>query len=292
MPLERPDERKLLFGALLVGASALPAGAVVSGLLAGVGGNWLAEAVGGVIGAGPPPGVALTRAFARAVQTAASDLRKAYGLERVRHEGEDGFDLLRQSAREITLVEAPAGVADMPAVQQHVGAALAQVLHGFPDAQVRLLREQLLPATARAFQEELAREPEAWRLYHGWVLERLATQSAAIQAALAAQPQARAALGDAALLEDRLDDFGARLDALLEEVRAQLRAAAGGDLDIDQSELSEGISYGALNRFGGSPAPTIPAGKLRINQSRQRGGISWGALNSFPTPPPAQDEDE
>ncbi|MEI7772684.1 MAG: hypothetical protein WCI67_22020, partial [Chloroflexales bacterium] len=146
MPIEHPDTRKLLFGALFVGASALPAGAVFSGLLAGVGGNWLAEAFGGVVASGPPPGEALARAFARAVQTASTELRKEYGVERARHDGADAFELLRQTARSVTAVETPAGVADLAAVRSSLSGALGQVLLGFPDPQVHLLRDRLLPA--------------------------------------------------------------------------------------------------------------------------------------------------
>ncbi len=292
MSLESSATRKLLFGALFVGASALPAGAIFSGLLAGVGGNWLAEAFGGVIGAGPPPGVALTRAFARAVQTASAQLRTEYGEERIGHDGANAFDLLRQTARRVTAVESPTGMADIAAVQRHLGGALGQILHGFPDAQVNLLRERLLPTTARAFHEELAREPEAWRLYHGWLLERLATQSMALQTALAAQPAARAALADPAALEDRLDRFDARLDALLADLRDELRAAATGvDIAVDQSEQVDGTSYGAFNQFGTRPPPTAPSGTTRINQSKQKGGVSYGAFNSYGTTPPVKDED-
>ena len=99
------------------------------------------------------------------------------------------------------------------------------MLHGFPDAQVRLIREQLLPTTARAFHEELARGPEAWRLYHSWLLERMVAQSVALQTALAAQPAARATLLDPHLLENRLDSFSSRLDTLLSEIQEELRRA-------------------------------------------------------------------
>jgi hypothetical protein len=166
MGIDQPDPRKLLFGTLFVGASALPAGTLISGLLAGVGGNWVAEAVGGVIGAGPPPGAALTRAFARAVQSAATQLRREYGEERARRDGQDAFELLRQAARGITAVDAPAGSADLVGVQRTVAGGLDQLLQGFPDAQVRLVRERLLPTTARAFHAGAGRRarPRAQRL--------------------------------------------------------------------------------------------------------------------------------
>lgn len=294
MSSEQLDARKLLFGLLLAGASALPAGNVISGLLAGVGGNWVAEAVGGVVAAGPPPGAALTRAFARALQSAARDLRTEYGEERARRDGQDAFELLRQTARGITVVETPTGTADLVAVQRGVAGGLDELLHGFPDAQVRLLRERLLPATARAFHEELAREPEAWRLYHGWLLERMAAQNVALHAALASRPAARAEIADPAALEGRLDSFSARLDALLAGLQEELRraAATGPEIEVDQSGQEEGTSYGAFNSFGTSQPPAAPPGKTRVNQSGQKGGTSFGAFNSFgKTPPPAEDDD-
>jgi len=286
-----PDARKLLFGTLLVGASALPAGNLIAGLLAGVGGNWVAEAVGGVIAAGPPPGSALTRAFARAVQTASTGLREEYGAERVRRDGADAFELLRQTARSLTLVETPTGAADIATVQRSVSGGLAALLHAFPDAQVRLLRERLLPVTARAFHEELAREPEAWRLYHSWLLERMAAQNVALHAALAAQPAARAELADPTALAQRLDAFGARLDTLLAALQAELRTAAGVDITVDQSEQEGGTSYGAFNAFETDQAPAAPPGKTRVDQSKQKDGTSYGAFNSFGETPPSGDDD-
>ncbi len=291
--MTNPDARKLLFGLLLTGASALPAGTVISGLLAGVGGNWVAEAVSGVVAAGPPPGAALTRAFARAVQTAARGLRAEYGEERARHDGQDAFELLRQTARGITAVATPSGPADIVAVQRGVAGSLDQLLHGFPDAQVRLLRERLLPATARAFHEELAREPEAWRLYHGWLLERMAAQNVALHAALVAQPGARAELADPAALEDRLDTFADRLDTLLAEIQDELRraAATGPEVEVNQSAQEGGISYGAFNAFKTGQPPAAPSGKIRVNQSGQKGGASFGAFNTFGKTPPASEDD-
>jgi hypothetical protein len=281
--------QKLLFGTLLVGASALPAGSVISGLLAGVGGNWVAEAVGGVIGAGPPPDAALTRAFARAVQTAVAELANEYSAERVRRDGSDAFALLRQSARSVTTVTPVGDAPDITAVQHTLSGALTEVLHGFPDAQVRLLRERLLPTTAHAFHVELAREPEAWRLYHSWLFERMLAQNAALQHTLATHPTARAELVDATALEDRLDSFTAQLDALLAVLCAELHAAA--ELIIDQSEQQDGTSYGAFNQFGTADSPPIPPGKTRIDQSKQSGGRSYGAFNTFSSTPPAEEED-
>jgi hypothetical protein len=286
---DHPAAQKLLFGTLLVGASALPAGSVISGLLAGVGGNWVAEAVGGVIGAGPPPDAALTRAFARAVQTAVAELHIEYGAERVRRDGSDAFALLRQSARSVTTVTPVADAHDIAAVQHTLSGALTKVLYGFPDAQVRLLRERLLSATARAFHSELAREPEAWRLYHSWVFERLLAQNVALQHTLATHPVARAELIDAAALEDRLESFTGQLDALITALRAELHAAA--ELVIDQSEQQDGTSYGAFNQFGTADSPPIPSGKTRIDQSKQSGGRSYGAFNTFGSTPLAEEED-
>jgi hypothetical protein len=146
-----PDARKLLLGSLLIGASSAPPGGILTGVLTGVGGNWLSEALGSVISAGPPPDAALRAAFTRAVQRAATDLRQAYGRDRVAHDGHDAFDLVRQTARRMTDVTLPPGVADLRAIQQALGGALTSVLHGFPDAQTTLLRDRLLTATAQAF---------------------------------------------------------------------------------------------------------------------------------------------
>lgn len=234
MPLERGASSKLTFGLLLIGASALSGSgtiaAVVGGAAAsavsGVGVNWVSEAVGSVVGAGPPPDEALREAFRRAVQAAVKELRQAYTDERVRRDGADAFKLLREVAREARVTEVPQGATEIIAVQRGLADALGQLLHGFPEPQVQHVRERLLPATARAFQSELANDPQAWRLYHSWVLERLLRQSTALKAALSERPAARAELADAAALEDRLDEVERRLVALLEGLREELLRAA------------------------------------------------------------------
>lgn len=303
--MDSADKNKLMLGTLLVGASAIPAGSVVSGLvgvsaipaesvvsglLAGVGGNWVAEAIGGVIAAGPPPASALTQAFTRAVQAASARLAAEYGAERLRHDHDDAFALIRKTARSTTLAALPSTDRDIVAVQRSLATTLADLLHGFPDAQVTLLRERLLPTTAQTFQEELARDAAAWRLYHGWLLQRLSVQNAALQSALAAQPAARAAFGDPAALEDRLDDFADQLARLLAELRAELQRAADTTLEVDQSGQEDGTSYGAFNAFETDQPPQTPAGNTRVDQSQQRGGTSYGAFNRFGKTPQAEDD--
>lgn len=296
MTTNATPHNKLLFGTLFVAASALPAGSIISGLLANVGANWVAEALNGVATVGSPAGTPLTRVFARAVQSATTQLHRTYGgTERTRSDGQDAFELLRGVARGITSVEISGQPIDLAGVQRSVASSLDQLLHGFPDAQVRLIREQLLPTTARAFHEELAREPEAWRLYHSWLLERMVAQSVALQTALAAQPATRATLLDPRMLENRLDSFSTRLDTLLIEIQDELRRATGSDIAVDQSEQTGGTSYGAFNQlgsFGEDQPPSLPSGKIRVNQSKQQGGVSYGAFNRVGQAPPDRKNDD
>lgn len=258
------DARKLMLGTLLVGASALPAGNLIAGLLSDVGKSWASEAVRGATGAGPSPGSALTAAFVRAIQAGVSGLRREYGAERLGRDGKDAFDLLRQIARGVTVIEMPSvsDGDDIVAVQRGFSGALATVLSGFPDAQVRLLRVSLLPATARAFHEELSRDATAWRLYHGWLFARMATQSTALRAAFVNRPTVWASLVNPVALEDHLDAFSARLDSLLVELRDNLRAAAlGADSDLSAWEGSD--DYGLFNEVGARRPLTVPYGRRR-----------------------------
>ncbi|PDV97775.1 hypothetical protein [Candidatus Chloroploca asiatica] len=241
MPAESDAKAKLTLGLLLVGASVLPASGILGSVLGaagGVGGNWVAEALGGVFGAGPPPAAQLQQAFTNAVREAASTLREQYGLDRVRHDNADAFDLLRDTARSVTAIELPPEAQDLAAVQRSLAAALNQLLHGHPDAQVLLIKQQLLPTTARAFQAELSRNDQAWRLYHGWLLERMLTQSVALQSALADQPAARAQLSNVAALEAHFDLFGEQLEGMLTALRKLLERAALTPAAPDQATIT------------------------------------------------------
>ena len=237
MPLDRTTGAKLTFGLLLVGAGALPASSILGSLLGaagGIGGNWVAEALGGVFGAGPPPDVQLRTAFINAVREAASTLRKEYGSTRVTNDGQDAFALLRKTATSVTTLELPPEAQDLAVVQRELATALTQLLHDFPDAQVILIKQRLLPTTARAFQSELARNDQAWRLYHGWLLERMLRQSEAIQVALATHPSARTDLANVAALEASFERFKEQLEATLVELCALLDRAALAPAVLDQ----------------------------------------------------------
>ena len=241
MPVERNTGVKLTLGLLLVGATALPAGNILVSMLgttaAGVGINWIAETLGGVFSAGPPPHAHLRAAFINAVRESAGMLREQYGLDRVKHDRVDAFELLRETARDLVTLELPPEARDLETVQRGLAAALTQLLHGYPDAQVTLIKQQLLPSTARAFQAELARNDQAWRLYHGWLIEHMLGQSVAVQAALARQPTARTELADVANLEAHFTQFKQHLEDVLSALRNLLEQAALAPVDPDQNTL-------------------------------------------------------
>lgn len=279
--MQQRDARKLLFGALFVGASALPAGTIVSDLLISIGGNWLAEVVGGVISAGPPPSGALTRTFAKSVELAITKIRVEYGAERVSHDSADAFELLRQTGRSITEVTLPSGTNNIAHFQSTIVGSLSEVLYGFPDSQIRIIQQRLLTLTAHSFHEELAREPEAWRLYHSWLLEHLTTENASILTALVAHPVAHHALTDPSALANRIGNYTSHLDEMLLTLEGKLQSASGAEIIIDQSAQEGGVSHGAFNQFGTGHASPPKPGKIHVNQSKQTGGVNYGAFNYF-----------
>ncbi|NTU78110.1 MAG: hypothetical protein HGA45_01695 [Chloroflexales bacterium] len=245
--MSQADSRKLFAGALLLGASALPLGSFVAGVVGGVGGNWVAEALGGVVGA-PAPAVELGRAYERALRRAVNDLRREYQRAYGSQETLSAFDLLRESAGSVAGAEPLAGAASIDEVQAALVRGLDGLLYGHPERQVSFVEERLLEQMARAFHDELASSPEAWRLFNSWLLERLLHQSAQLGDAVARLPALLARLEAPAPSAATIDAAGERLDAELAAIREELRRIAAG--------RAQGAAPG-----GGRPAVDVGGGQ-------------------------------
>lgn len=243
------DARKLVAGALLVGMSALPLGSFVTGVAGGVGGNWVAEALGGALGA-PPPDAELGRVYERALRRAVTELRREYQREYGRLEEPNAFALLQDSSAAIVAAEPLTGAASIGEVQAALVRGLDGLLYGHHERQVALIKARLLEQTARTFQAELASSPDAWRLFQGWLLQRLLQHSARLQAEVSRLPNLLTRLAAPAPPAQDLDAMADRLEAELDALRAELqRLAAGQPAGIGTTQ-SGGVNFGSGNQFG------------------------------------------
>lgn len=248
--MDKADARKLVFGSLLAGMSALPMGSFVAGaagIAGGVGGNWVAEALGGVLAA-PAPGLELGKVYERALRRAVNELRRDYQREFGRIEEPSAFALLSDSSTAIVTAEPVAGASSVGEVQTILVRGLDDILYGHNERQVAHIKAQILERSARAFQEELASDPEAWRLFQGWLLQRLLQNSAQLQAEVSRIPALLARLEASVPPLQDLDAMADQLDRELAAIRAELqRIAAGADAGTTRSSV---IDFGNNNKIG------------------------------------------
>jgi hypothetical protein len=283
---------KLALGALLIGASALPMGSFVSDLVGNIGTNWVSEAVGNVLPGGPPlaASTALEQAYTQALRRTVTQLRQEYQREYGAQEQLGAFALLQQSIDAVAQAEYPAGVGDIGMVQRVLASNLDVWLHGHPERQVVFIKTRLLEQMARNFQEELSAHPEAWRLFEGWLLQRMIQQNAELRTAIARLPESqfqhpdmRRALIDAA--SNRLDDelntirdelyniatgqpsataSGERRYLLRVQDDAQVGTAVAGDVhgNITVNQHDSGFRAGSGNTFGDLNVGDIAGGNI------------------------------
>ncbi|KAB8140701.1 hypothetical protein F8S13_22085 [Chloroflexia bacterium SDU3-3] len=249
------ETQKTVVGLLLVGASMLTGNAVLITIAGGVGVNLTSEGLAGLWGQagtlterGTPLSHAGERAIRRAVETLRRDYLKEYG----RTADTRAFDLVRDCAGAV-LDPAPDLRAASPlTAQQALAPALGELLHGHEPRQVERLQRELLPAVAEAFRDELAADTQAWARYHGWLIERLTAQSAALTAQLADLPAVLDALRQQPAALDALRDAFDALEAEIAALRVALERLAAGQggagTTFDNTDMEIG---GSLNQAGG-----------------------------------------
>lgn len=272
--MDTPDKAKLALGALLVGASALSGNALLATTAAGIGVNWASEALGGVIAAGAPalqPGTPLARAYERAMRSAVNNLRRTYQSEHGRQSDTSAFALLGDTAGSVAQAEFPA-VSTVGAAQQELTNNLDALLHGHDERQVAFIKARLLEQVARAFQEQLAADDEAWRLFHGWLIQATSGQSAALQAHVQHLPAVLDQLRDTTAALDALHDSSDRLEALLAELRRIALGVQPGP--APRRSHTQTIS-------GNAQVGVAVAGDVHGPVTNQTGGINLGSGNTI-----------
>ncbi len=205
----KPDATKLVLGTLLIGASALSGNALLATTAADIGVSWASEALGTMVAAGVStlqPGTPLARAYERAVRRAVTDLKRTYQSDHGRQSDTKAFALLSDTAGSVAQAEFPP-VATIDAVQQELVTNLDALLYGYDERQITFIKARLLEQVARTFQEELSGDPEAWRLFHGWLIQATAQQSAALSQSVGRLPAVLDQLRDSRASLDALHDF-------------------------------------------------------------------------------------
>ncbi len=219
--------QKTLAGALLVGGSLLTGDATTVTVAGGLGLNLASSGLEGMaerLGQALQPGTPLTQAYTRAIRKSVQQLQRDY--QRGGGAGESAaFTLVAASADSVAAAAYPATLT-VTTAQQALAASLAGLLHGHNEHVRAFLQTRLLAQVALTFRDELAAEPEAWRRFHGWLIEELGQQMRAAATAPVVTPPVKWQAADALLeqLTTRWQAFEERVAAL----HQQALANAGG----------------------------------------------------------------
>lgn len=235
------DSQKLVAGALLAGGSLLTGSTALITVAGGIGVNWTSEALAGLwdsraLAAGQED--VLAKAYQRAIRQAVGELRRQYTAAAKTSAPLQAFDLVAACAGSIGDAQFPSTL-EVADVQRALDDNLASLLYGHDEREVGFLKRNLLPAVARSFRNELAADDEAWRRYHGWLIEQMAAEAARAAAAAAASAavvppappemdRVLAAFEDAAAAQARLDAGADRLEELIRQWEEAAAMPPGG----------------------------------------------------------------
>jgi hypothetical protein len=276
--MDRGQGTKLALGALIAGVNVLSGNSLILTVAENITVNLASDALGEMISARAPqlpPGAPLTRAYERALRRASGDLRKQYLQQYGKQSDVKAFALITDTAGSVADAQYP-GVTNVGGAQQELARSLDALLYGHDERQVVWIKERLLEQVARTFQDELASDPEAWRLFHGWLIQIMNKQSAALQGSVKDLPKVLQKLNDSTAALDALSDATDRLETLLTEVRDELRRiAAGGHVTPPQPRThTQNISDNA--QVGAAIAGDVH-GPITI----QSGGVNYGSGNTI-----------
>lgn len=228
--MNRTDLTKTTLGALVIGAGILSGNALALTVAGGIGVNWAAEGLGSLWqNAAAPllsPGSPLTKAYERALRTAANDLKTSYE----RHHGPvaaaNAFNLIVESAAAVAQAEIESGIVDSTTAQITLSRHLDDLLYGHDEQQVIWLRERLLAMTAVAFQSELETDRAAGDAFRTWLLQQMAAQTVVLTQTLADVPAVLAELKRPEAVLEALSGTEACLQAELQALRIEIERLA------------------------------------------------------------------
>ena len=201
------EASRLVAGALLVGASILSGNHIMLAVAGGIGVNWTSESLmnlwQGQALSRLTPGSPFEKALGRAIRKAAKTLRSEYANANGGRRAKSAFDLLAKCADELgKSVDIPE-ITDQAAIKEVLGHGLDNLLLGHEGAD--WIKPRLLTAVGKVFQVELQTDNNAWRAFHGWLLQRMQLQIATQGAALAQLPSVVEQLADRDLARASLD---------------------------------------------------------------------------------------
>lgn len=220
------DTQKLVAGTLLVGASLLTGDATMITVAGGIGVNWASEGLAGLWDTrtlGLRQEEPLAKAYERAIVRAVADLRDQFRRDSSDHKKLLAFDMVANCADAIGAAQFPPTL-EVATIQTSLATSLDRLLLDHDAEEVAYLQRYLLPAVARAFRDQLAKDDKAWRRYHGWLIEQLAAASLRAAAtpststSAVALPQIDAVLtvlADVSATQSRLETSTDRLEELI-----------------------------------------------------------------------------
>jgi hypothetical protein len=277
MPDTSSHAFKLVAGALVLGGSFLTTNAALTGIASGIGLEWTAEGLGGLgqsaFLARFFKGSPLAKAFERAVRNAARELRRTYANELGPRGDQRAFGLLDECARFIAEAEIPEGTFAASA-ERALRGYLDDLLFGHESAD--WIKPRLLPAVARELQRELQADEDAWRAFHGALLQELPAKLTSVGRSVDDLRLAIDALQEPsrvpwekieAALHETTDRMMAKLDALQIDVR-RLAERAPPDVPLSTVFDNRGMTAGSVKQVGGNDykdsAHTEGAGKAVV----------------------------
>lgn len=221
--------QKVVAGSVLVGAGFLSGGTVLIAVAGGIGVNWASEGLAGLWQEQAPTelvaavGSPLAGAYERAIRGAARTLCEAYKREVDGRADLAAFELVAGCAGSVARAQYPEGAVSPGEAQAALAQGLNDLLYGHEERQVAYIREHLLEAVATALQAELLRDQDAWRQFHGWLLQQMAGQMSVLSRSLANVAEVAARLQDPdqvlRAIETSSGEIKGEIRALAEEVR-------------------------------------------------------------------------
>lgn len=272
---------KLVAGALLVGASLLSGNAALITAAGGVGVNWSSEALGELWRTALPlarPDTPLVQAYERALRRAVTELRRQYQVEYGKQAGSQAFALVSECSSVVAQAEYPNGISGAMGIQQALVSSLDALLYGHDARQVAWIKERLLAQAALAFQHELASDPVAWRLFHGWLIQQISNTTVALGQALHDLPRVLGALRDTDKLLAAIDDITERLEATIAGLRDEMRRIAASGVPGASPTRSHQQTIG-----DNAHVSTAISGDVHgnITSSQHFGGVNLGSGNTI-----------
>jgi hypothetical protein len=223
--------RMTIYGSLLMVASAISGDATLMATAGAIGVNWTSERLAALwqqSHSARSPAPPVTRAATRAIRHAVDELKKAYQKEHGSRSSLEPFDLIHACADSVVeSAQRTSGSMIAARAEETLSTALDELLHGHDRRAVEFLKGRLLGAVARAFREELSKDPEAWNSFHGMLIERLDHQVGTLKGTLEGFSEVVLRLAQPTKAHEALQGAAERLEALISRLQQAQGAEAG-----------------------------------------------------------------